>query len=144
MKTKIKKINVFFKSPETYWENVEDKKNDNNINQLIKELLKLAPNEEEKQQLLDDLNKLTEKEKQELEKIYNQEIKPVLNNLQENILNKEFYENHEKVLKELYDKIKELSNKHEKSPEDNEKKRTIKVQLALLNQAFSQSKNNVW
>lgn len=142
----IKKINIFFNReiPWSYPDNVEGKKNNNNnINQLIKDLIKLAPNKEAIQQLLDDLNKLTEEEKQELEKFYNQEIKPELNNLKEH-LNKELDEKLKQKIKELYNKIKELSNKHEKSPEKNEEIRTIKVQLALLKQAFSQSKNNVW
>lgn len=139
----IKKINIFYNReiPWSYPDNVDRADKNENNNNNIKDLIKLAPNKEEREQLSHDLNELR-KEKQKLAKLCHQEIKLGLNNLKYSILkdsisNEEFYV-------ELEKKIKELSNNHEKSPEDNKEIRTIKVQLALLNQAFSQSKNNVW
>ena len=127
----IKKINILY-SKETIWWSIDNNETKNNENIPFEDLLKLVPNDEERSKLMKELKDLNEEKKQEIKHFYETEIKPALKDLKEHLLNSEFYKKAMEKIKELKEKIRDIKNKKEKTPEDEKNKRTMLVQAALL------------
>ena len=128
----IKKINILY-SKETIWWSIDDNETKgNNEDITFEDLLKIVPNEEERIKLMKELKDLNEDKKQEIKHFYETELKPALKDLKEHLLNSEFYKKAMEKIKELKDKIRDIRNKKEKTPEDEKNKRTMLVQAALL------------
>jgi len=135
----IKKINILY-SKETIWWSIDDNETKgNNEDITFEDLLKIVPNEEERIKLMKELKDLNEDKKQEIKHFYETELKPALKDLKEHLLNSEFYKKAMEKIKELKDKIRDIRNKKEKTPEDEKNERTILVQAALLKQASKYS-----
>ena len=132
IKKMIKKINILY-SKETIWWSIDDNETKgNNEDITFEDLLKIVPNEEERIKLMKELKDLNEDKKQEIKHFYETELKPALKDLKEHLLNSEFYKKAMEKIKELKDKIRDIRNKKEKTPEDEKNKRTMLVQAALL------------